>query len=421
MLHSRLWKRRMLAKPQRTSDSLAPVVVLSVFQTGLNLMRDLCRHGVRVAGVDCVPDHPGFRSRYGKSYLCPNPDLEPAEWVAFMKSLSTKLGSRPVIIPAADIFVDALGRHGGELEQYYNFSLESAALQAKLVTKEQQYALAASVGLPSPRFAYIESAKALDNFCNEARFPCVLKPLAHREWEALPKENFLYGKKAAMAETAGQLWDLYRHAEPFQPRAVAQEFIVGSDDAKFCYLSIYGRGGQRLGYCVVRELRCHPIQVGSASIVEPVVDEEIAEVCDRFLRQIQYTGLCEIEVKRDVRDGRVLLIEVNPRFSVTGDCSIYAGVDAGWLHYLDRIGKLPEPMKATRLDFRHIYLTKDAAAFRQYLKAGLTTWGQWWSAYWPPIRFYDVDFRDWRVTSKTLYQALRQFGGTLLEHWHLRF
>jgi len=410
----------MQARPRQAEKDWPAVVVGSVFQTGLNLMRDLERHGVRVVGVDFEPEHPGFRSRYGKSCLCPNPDFAPAAWVAFMQSLAKELGSKPVFIPAADIFVEALGRHAGELVGYYNFSAESVAVQAKLVTKEQQYELAARVGLPGPRFAYIESAQSLDEFCKEARFPCLLKPLTHREWEALPAENYLHGRKVAMAETAEQLQALYRLAAPLQPRAIAQEIIVGGDDAKFCYLSVYGSSGERLGYCVVREYRCHPIQFGSASIVEPVVDEEIAGLCDRFLREIGYVGLCEIEVKRDARDGRVLLIEVNPRFSGTGDCAIYTGVEVGWLHYLDRIGESPAPMQATRFNFRHITLTRDVPAYRQYLKAGLTTWGGWWRAYYPPVEFYDFDLRDWRVTRPILFRALRDLAGGVLRRFHLR-
>jgi predicted ATP-grasp superfamily ATP-dependent carboligase len=43
-----------------------------------------------------------------------------------------------------------------------------------------------------------------------------------------------------------------------------------------------------------------------------VVDEEIEALCDGFLSSLGYVGLCEIELKRDVHDGRVKLIEVNP-------------------------------------------------------------------------------------------------------------
>lgn len=396
------------------------MVVCSVYQTGLNLMRDLERRGVRAIGVDCFPGNPGFRSRYGTSYACPNPDEEPAAWAAFMRDLARGLKARPVIIPAADIFVTALGRHADALRLDFNFSLASVEVQARLVTKQQQYELAAQAGLPGPRFAYIESAEALQQFCAVARFPCLLKPRTHREWEALPPGNPLRGKKVVRADTADQLRALYQSSAPYQPQVVAQEWIAGADDAKFCYLAVYGTAAKRLGYCVVREFRCFPIQFGSASIVEPVVDEEIAALCDRFLQGIGYVGLCEIEVKRDARDGSIRLIEVNPRFSGTGDCSVYAGVEVGWLHYLDRIGQSPEPMEATRFNFRHITLQRDAPAFGQYLQAGLTTWGQWWSAYRPPVEFFDVDIRDWRVTGPTLYRALQALGGGVLRHWKLR-
>ena len=383
-------------------------------------MRDLGRRGVRAFGVDCIADHVGFRSRYGKSYLCPDPDQQPAEWVAFMKSLAQEIGGRPVIVPAADIFVSALGAHADELEPFYRFSRDSVVIQAALATKEQQYALAAQAGFPCPRSVYIQNRADLEAFCREARFPCLMKPRSQREWEVLPAPNPLRGKKIATAQTASELFHQYELVEAFEPRAVLQEIISGRDDAKYCYLSAYGTNRERIGYCVVRQLRTHPIGFGSASIVQPVVEEEIAQMCDHFLRSIHYVGLCEIELKRDARDGKVRLIEVNPRWSVTGDCARYAGLDLGWLHYLDLIGRPSPTMTATRLDFRHIALYRDAPAFGQYMDAGLTSWTKWWGVYFQPVAFFDFDWRDWRVSGRTLYHAVRALAGGVLRHWKLR-
>ena len=131
-------------------------------------------------------------------------------------------------------------------------------------------------------------------------------------------------------------------------------------------------------------------------------------------------GICEIELKRDARDGKVRLIEVNPRWSVTGDCATYAGLEIGWLHYLDLIGQPVPAMRAERFDFRHIVLYRDAPAFGQYLDAGLTTWRKWWSGYLPPVKFFDFDWRDWRVTGDTLYKAAFALAGGILRHWKLR-
>ncbi len=399
---------------RRAEQNWPPVVVGSVFQTGLNLMRDLLRRGVRTVGVDSIPEHEGFRSKYGKSYLCPDPDTHPEQWVAFMIDLAARLGAKPVIIPAADMFVSAIGRHAEALKAHYTFSIEAVAVQAALATKEQQYALAERFGLPIPRTAYVQSRLDLETFARTARFPCLVKPRHQREWESLPEPNPLRGLKLFTAETPESLLEQYASAEPFRPEAVVQEIVAGGDDAKFCYLSVYGRGSRRLGHCVVRELRAHPIGFGSASIVEPVVDDEISSLCDRFLTGIGYVGICEIEVKRDTRDGAVRLIEANPRFSGTGDAAIYMGVDLGWLNYLDLIGQTPEPVTATNFGFRHITLRRDVPCAPRYVDHGLLTWDQIFETYRGPKRYFDFDPHDPGPTKMTLQGCARSAGGTVL-------
>jgi hypothetical protein len=201
---------------------------------------------------------------------------------------------------------------------------------------------------------------------------------------------------------------------------MAQEVIPGPNDAQYCYLSVYAGDGSRIGSLVVREVRVFPVSFGSASVVAPVADAEIEDLCDRFLRALRYAGICEIEVKRDARDGRVKLIEVNPRFSITGDAAGYAGVEVGWLHYLDLLGYKPPPVKATRLNFRHITLRRDLPAIPPSLAGGLLTWGELFRSYRPPLKFYDFDWRDWRVTASTMKGACRALVGGTLRAWKLR-
>lgn len=400
--------------------SSAPAVVASVFQTGLNLMRDLEQKGVRVVGIDCNPENPGFRSRYGRSYLCPNPDTAPDEWLAFMIALAKHIGERPVLIAAADIFVSAIGQHVGVLREYYIFSEAGCVLQARLSTKQDQYALAHQYGLPAPQSVYVQSAEELQAFCEKARFPVLLKPRSHREWESLPSGNPLRGHKTISARDADELMKFYFEVCDFVPQAVAQEEIVGPDSSKYCYLSVYGQSGQRLGACVVRELRAFPILYGCATLVEPVVDDEIDRVCNEFLQAIGFIGLCEIELKRDSRDRRLLLIEVNPRFSGTGDCAKYTGIETGFLHYLDLVGENPASMVPTRFGFRHIMFVNDLTAFPKYLDQKLITWGQWMASLAGPTKYFDLDFRDFPNARRAAVRGIKAFAGGLLRTWHLR-
>ena len=398
---------------RRDQTERPPAVVASVFQTGLNLMRDLEQKGVRTVGVDCNPQNPGFRSKYGKSFLCPNPDSAPEEWLRFMISLATAIGEKAVIIAASDIYVSAIGRFATDLQPHFIFSEAGAKLQASLATKEKQYALAKKYGLPRPRDAYIQSADDIEEFCREARFPVLLKPRHQREWLALPESNPLRYAKTVSAQNAPELLRHYAVVSHLVPEAVLQEEIVGPDSAKYCYLSVYAQSRQRLGACVVQELRAYPLLYGCATMVKPVVDEEIDRVCNEFLTAIGYIGLCEIELKRDTRDGKLLLIEVNPRFSGTGDSAKYTGVETGYLHYLDLVGQTPAPVTPTNFNFTHFMLAADLAAFPKYRQQGVITWRDWISSHRGPVKYFDFDPADFANARRTLASGLRSLLGGL--------
>jgi predicted ATP-grasp superfamily ATP-dependent carboligase len=329
-------------------------------------------------------------------------------WEQFMIDLAGKIGGRPVLIPSADQFVTAINDHSAALAKHYVFLQASAATQALLATKKRQYEIADANGLPVPKTAFIQSLDELIQFGSKAHFPCLLKPLHCREWEMFPKGHPLLEQKIALAYSTADLEKIYHLAEAVTPAMVVQEVIEGPDDAKLVYLSCYGRDGKRLGSCMMREIRTDPIYFGSASVVEPVDDPEADEICDRFLRNIQYSGICELEIKRDTRDGKVKLIEANPRYSVTADAAPYAGVDLGWLHYLDLIGEPVQPVKWNGSQFHHIFLMRDVRCFREYLRENLTTWRGLLNSYRNPA-FFDFDFRDRAISTETLVNVFKIF------------
>ena len=322
--------------------------------------------------------------------------------------LRRRLGSRPVLIPSSDLFVTAIADHAAELEPHFTFRAASAATQALLATKKRQYEIADLNGLPVPATRFVQSLEEVRDFAHQATFPCLMKPVHFREWWRFPAGHPLLNQKIALADTPAELEAQYELAAGVTPGVVLQEIIQGPDTAKMVYLSCYGRGGRRLGSCVVRELRTTPIYFGSASIVEPVSEPETDALCDGFFRSVGYEGLCELEIKRDDRDGKVRLIEANPRYSVTADAAFYAGVELGWLHYLDLIGEpVKEEVRWNGEHFHHIVLSRDVECYRSYLKAGLTTWSGLLDSY-QEAKFFDFDLHDRRVTWDTMKGVLRE-------------
>jgi predicted ATP-grasp superfamily ATP-dependent carboligase len=392
--------------PARASADWPPAVIAGAYRTGVLGVRSLVRRGVRATSFDCDRRYPGFRSVYGHAHACPDPDTDPDGWVEFMIELAGKMGGRPVLIPSADQFVSAIAAHSNTLAGHYTLS-PGIHLQGLLATKQTQYELAAKHGMPLPRTRLVNSAEQVEAFVRDAQFPCLLKPIHFREWQQFPPGHPLSFAKVSIAQTPAQLLDSWRLASAVNPNAIAQEVIQGPDTMKRVYLACYDSGSRRIANAMFRELRCNPMKFGPASVTEPVVDEETDQVCNRFLQSLGYSGICEIEMKRDARDGRVKLIEVNPRLTGGGDAAPHAGVDLCWLHYLDLIGENPAPVSPDGRDFRHIDLRADVSAIFAYRRARLISWKDVIRSYKSPRAFFDFDIRDWRYSSETVYRMAR--------------
>lgn len=268
--------------------------------------------------------------------------------------------------------------------------------------------------MPMPRSAILSNHRDLEDFLAGAQYPCLLKPVQVSQWQAYPQGHRLAACKVVLAHNDAELRELYELARCSGPSLIAQEVILGEDTDKRVYLSCYDSTGRRIANAMFKELRCEPLGFGPATNCEPVVDDEADAVCDGFLRSLGYVGICEIEVKRDARDGVVKLIEANARLSGSGDAAPYAGVDICWLHYLDLIGEQVEPVGPAPDSFRHVRAAADGAAIVEYWRAGkLTTLELFRSLRWP-LRFYDLDWRDWRASLRVIGRGLRGTASALV-------
>ena len=318
-----------------------------------------------------------------------------------MKNLAIELGEKAVLIPSSDRYITAIASSHEALRECYLLN-PGIELQALLALKQTQYRLALKHGMPMSHTRMVSSLEEVIEFSKEADYPCLVKPWHFREWEQFPAGHSLSHQKVAISNTKQELIDSYNLAKEANPQLIVQNIIQGPDTAKRVYLGCYDKNSKRIANAMFRELRCVPFGFGPASVSEPVVDTEADEVCDSFLKKIGYVGICEIEVKRDSKDGKVKLIEANPRLSGGGDAAPYAGVDLCWIHYLDMIGQPVEPVGPSSKHFKHIVLRAEGAAIPEYMRAGLLSWGELFKSYKPPLAFYDFELRDWKNSLETV-------------------
>src|SRR5262245_14721427 len=397
----------------RMEETWPGAVIAGAHRTGVLGARSLIRRNVRTVMFDCNPEQPGFESMYGPARMCPDPDHRPKEWLDFMIALAKEIGGKPALIASADQFVSAIASHADALSEHYLFS-PAARIQGLLSFKLSQYELASAQGMPMPRTAVVRTESDLREFSESARFPCLIKPPHFRDWQRLPGSHPLSHEKIAVCGTRQELVDAWHSVARTSGYVIAQEIIEGPDSSKRVYVAYFDKRQVCMGQVVFRELRCDPPGFGSATVAEPVRDEETESLCGKFLAAIGYSGICEIEVKRDSRDGIIKLIEANPRLTGTGDAAPYAGLETCWIHYLDLIGSDIPAFDPEFRSFRHIVLRNDMAAIIKNWIAGTISWREVVYSYRGPRAFYDFECRNWRYSTDTLYRMVRSAVGAVL-------
>ena len=270
-----------------------------------------------------------------------------------------------LLYPTRDETVALLARHRQELEP--RFRLTSPSWDAVRVCwdKRETYRLAATLGVAHPRTWVPDGPDDLDEV--DGAGPFVVKPAI--------KEHFFYstGDKAWRADTRAGLAEAVARATAVAGpgEILVQELVPGSGQEQYSYCA-YVRGGTPLAVMTVRRRRQHPSDFGRASTFVETVDlPELDEPSEQFLAAVAYDGLVEIEYKRDPRDGRAKLLDVNARTWGYHTLGRSAGIDFPYLLYRDRTGDGPpvEPCR-TRPGVRWVRLATDVPNAVRDIAAG---------------------------------------------------
>jgi predicted ATP-grasp superfamily ATP-dependent carboligase len=244
-----------------------------------------------------------------------------------------------VLFPTRDETVAAFSRHRDRLKEYFRVTTPSWEAVRWAWDKKNTYDRAAELGIPVPHTYNPRTEEELADLYS--RLPMALKPAV--------KENFFYatGAKAWRAETPDQLHDLFRKAiRQIAPEEILiQEIIPGDGQQQYSYCAFF-RDGEAHSSLVAKRIRQHPREFGRAATYVETIDAsevpEVEELSLRFLKDIDYYGLVEVEFKRDHRDGKFKLLDVNARTWGFHSIGEPAGVDFPYLLYADQTGEQVE-------------------------------------------------------------------------------
>jgi D-aspartate ligase len=322
--------------PNGQHPPVGAVVVGGDFH-GLAIVRSLGRRGIPVVVVDNEHSIARF-SRYTTHYLKVPGLHQEQESVDCLLGIAKRMDlSGWVLYATRDEHVAAFSRHRKELSEWFRMPTPDWEVIKWAWNKWNTYQLAEKIGLCIPKTFCPRSLAELAAL--DLQFPVGVKPAV--------KEDFFYATKAKAwrANSREELTSLFTRATEHSKgnEVLIQEIIPG--DGLHQYSScLFFKDGRALASMEARRWRQHPPEFGrAATYVESIDHSEVREMSVRFLKQINYYGLAEIEFKQDPRDGKFKLLDVNARtwgFHALGEA---AGVDFSYLLFADQLGlNVPE-------------------------------------------------------------------------------
>ena len=323
----------------------------------LALARSLGRRGVPVWYL--TDDHPiASYSRFTvRSFTWAGPDAAGA--VDYLKQLARDHRlDRWVLIAAGDAELRLLSQHHAELSTVFRVAVPPWETVRFAHDKRATYERAGELGIDYPRCYNPRDLADLEGL--DCRYPVVLKPTVREQRNAFTRD------KAWRCDDRAALIARYAAASALvgERGIVLQELIPGDGSAQFSYAAVWWQGAP-VASLTARRTRQYPLEFGyTSTFVETVDAPDIEEAACRFLKSIGYSGLVEVEFKRDPRDGRAKILDVNPRAWTWNALGSIAGVDFGHVIWRLMMGETVTPVRATaRVAWMH--------ASRDILAAGL--------------------------------------------------
>jgi len=372
-----------------TSPQMDTAVPVLLFKIG----RYILHHGAvdiaRSFGRLGVPVYANVEDRYTPLAVCRHLTAafvdrtkDSNELLNFATAIGESMDRPTVLLPTDDASAIFIAEHAKVLRRWFLFPHSPEGLPRLLADKMSLPSLCRMGGMSCAEHALPTSIDQVHAFIGRATFPVVVKAAEH-------SRRLNNGKSSFIVRSPEELLALCGPAERFQyPNMILQEYIPGEDwifhgycnPETDCFVGFTGK-----------KLRSYPPFAGPTSLGVSILNEPLRKQTQAMLRTIGYSGIMDIDCRRDQRDGQYKVVDFNPRvganFRMFEDRN---GVDVVRALHLDLTGRSVSsaPMIEGRTFIVELY---DLFAALAYLRRGgltLRSWRQslagkrelaWWS------------------------------------------
>ena len=363
---------RRSTAPVTASDRGAPgALVVGTDLRALAVARSLGRRDIDVWLLDdSGEDRVATSSRYVRKVLrsAAGSNEQPLDGLLAMADGHGLRGW--TLFATRDESVAALARMHERLATTFTLSCPPWEILRHAYHKRLAYQLAERAGVEHPWTRYPQTQDEVAAL--ECEFPVVLKP------DVKERENAFTHDKAWRVDDRDSLLRAWQLASALvgADAVMVQELIPGSGEAQFSYAALCWEGSV-LASLVARRTRQYPRDFGhSSSLVETVDEPAVEERGRAIVEALRWSGLVEVELKRDARDGSYKLLDINGRVWTWHGLGAQAGVDFPYLAWRLAQGMPVTPVRG-RPGVRWVRVATDVPSALGAVAAGELSLRDW--------------------------------------------
>jgi|WetSurMetagenome_2_1015567.scaffolds.fasta_scaffold93474_2 D-aspartate ligase len=360
--------------PRPHSNATRGVVVIGDHVQSLGIIRSLGRKKIPVYLINdralCIGRFSKFTTKF---FLC-RYYRDPEVLTQFLISLarSEKIEGW-VVLPTNDAAIYGISTRKNNLKPYFCIPTPDWEVTQCAYNKKLTYAIAERCGIPVPETKYPVDLDHLTAISESIRYPVILKPaIMHTYYKST-------GRKAVIVRNPAELIHEYQQMSSVisTGEIMVQEIIPGRPGKLYSFCSFF-KDGVPLATCTARRHRQKPMDCGKGTtFARSQAVPELEEYGLRFLREIGYYGLSEIEFKKDPRDGRYKMLEMNARTWLWHSLAIQCGVDFPYIQYNDLMTGSTEPAGPFRKDIQWVHFYTDFAISAKEIMHGRMTMNEY--------------------------------------------
>lgn len=335
--------------------SKIPVAVVFVMHVqGLSIARCLSREGVPILAIDSNENNCGLYSKYVTGIISPDAARDESSFIDFLKNIGKNLRSKGILFPTHDVELIALSKHREVLKEYFLYPMSEYEIIDKCIDKFKLYPIAKELGIPIPKTYFPKSTEEVEEISNKIEYPYILKPSRHERFVEIFK------KTALRINDRKELLKKYKQVSNKGLDVMIQEEILGRADRLYTLGSYADKKSNLKGIFVGRKIRQFPSDFGTCRFAEPIYEPEVLKLGQCLIKGLNYHGISQVEFKKDPKDNKFKLMELNARSWLWISLSTACDVNLPFIAYKDTIGeKINNQIYNNHLSTKWIFLIPD--------------------------------------------------------------